>query len=159
MGQFVRVVVASTIVFIGVSGIAYAWPEVCTPANAPLIFNVRFSADHENSVIIRRSSDETDIRMFNNYFGRGAGDVWEQGPGNYEILAEAKECYLIISRHKDGPPDGGRDWFDSVYQIDNTRGFFIISFEDSSDESYDDAIVTVGSLCNQLCAAAVLRET
>ena len=116
---------------------------VCTIGTQQLQFKVSFptSPHWENAVLIIRKSDREQMRLLNNFHGRGAGSQWQDGAGLYETPAPDEDCYWIVGRHKKGAPDRDKPWFPSPFTTHETGT--LVAFEDGGDRSYTDATVKV----------------
>lgn len=113
--------------------------RVALPPKGRLHFRFNFNAHNENAVIIY-TADTLE---------------WVTTRGNYHrydwdfILPGANlgvdEHFLITGWHKDGPPDGGKPWFQSRMKIFfDTSTVASVGFEDEGgDADFDDAVVRV----------------
>ncbi|MCG8562945.1 MAG: DUF4114 domain-containing protein [Hyphomicrobiales bacterium] len=131
--------VSAAVTWFATAGSAWAWPSVCAPPGAQLVFDVAFSALHENAVIIRQQRGRT-LRRFNNYFGRGAGREWHQGAGTWTSpRSDRRQCYEIVGRNKKGRPSARLPWTPSRHRVRRN----IVGFEDAGDNDFNDVRVSV----------------
>lgn len=107
-----------------------------------LSVNVTFKNASEIGLTLSRE-DETIVTTFNNYFGRGAGDVWKSGGKRITITMKKSKCLTLTSKHKLGGPNPAVQWVDGAGKIYPRS---VIGFESDSDGDFDDAMIeTIGT--------------
>lgn len=100
-----------------------------------LSIKVSFNGQWEQGLIVSDDRTKQRVRLFNSYFGNGAGNEWHQGAGTWTYTFTNSLCVQLQALHKASGPNAKGAWLDSrVKMIGNGR----LGYEDSTDGDFND---------------------